>query len=315
MRQVRLIARLGAILAITLTLGLLRLAAAPLRWLSGEAERQLRCALLRCWGHCLCRVMGVRARVTGKAPRAPCLLVCNHLGYLDIPLLAARAPAVFVARADLAHWPLVGLLARSAGTVFVDRSRRRAVVAANAGIRAAVARGDRVILFPEGTSSAGTAVLPFMPSLLAVAAETGLAVHYATLVYRTPPGEAPPGDVVCWWGNHEFLPHLLRLLQLRWIDAQLHFADEPVGPAPRKQLASALHAAISRQHGIDSTVEVGPTLTLPCATDAQACPLTPPRAGSVSSPCGQAEATAGGAVRPASPRLLSVAGTGNKDFP
>jgi 1-acyl-sn-glycerol-3-phosphate acyltransferase len=88
------------------------------------------------------------------------LLVSNHLGYLDVLVLSAITPAVFVAKREIRNWPLVGLLASLAGTLFVDRERRVQVGRMNDDIQVTLAAGALVVLFAEGTSSNGQTVLP-----------------------------------------------------------------------------------------------------------------------------------------------------------
>jgi 1-acyl-sn-glycerol-3-phosphate acyltransferase len=97
------------------------------------------------------------------------LLVANHLSYLDIVLLSSLTPCVFVAKNEVKDWPVFGWFARLAGTVFVDRNDRRDAARANELIRSALREGALVVLFPEGTSSNGSTVLPFKSSLLQAA--------------------------------------------------------------------------------------------------------------------------------------------------
>lgn len=120
---------------------------------------------LHLWARGVCRILGVRIVATGRMCRAPALHVSNHVGYLDVIVLAATAPALFVARDDLARWPLLGFLAASTGTVFLDRTRPRAVVAAGERMAEHFAAGASVIVFPEGTTTDGATVAPFHASL------------------------------------------------------------------------------------------------------------------------------------------------------
>ena len=103
------------------------------------------------------------------------------------------------------------MICRVVGTVFVDRERRRALPEVMAAVDAAVAQGRTVVVFPEGTSTGGSHVLPFKPSLLEAAARAGWRVGWAALRYRTPEGEPPASEVVCWWREMTLLPHFARL--------------------------------------------------------------------------------------------------------
>jgi 1-acyl-sn-glycerol-3-phosphate acyltransferase len=197
------------------------------------------------WSRGLVRILGVRLEVAGPPPRGGCLLVANHLSYLDVVVLGALVPCAFVAKAEIARWPVVGFLARSMGTLFVERERKRTLGELNRVLRARLARGETLVLFPEGTSTAGESVLPFRPALLEPAATLGLAVRYAALGYATAPGERPPAEVVCWWGDMTFGAHLLELLRLRWVAARVTFGAEPITSPDRKTLAARLQAAVA----------------------------------------------------------------------
>jgi 1-acyl-sn-glycerol-3-phosphate acyltransferase len=182
----------------------------------------------------------------GAPPSPPFFLVSNHLSYVDIALLASRAEAVFVARGDLAGWPVFGLLSRSVGTVYLDREAKRDIPRAAAAMEGKLREGVGVVLFPEGTSSDGSGVLPFRPSLLDPAARLGIPVHWAVVDYRTAPEGPPARQAVCWFDDMEFLPHLLHLMRTSGFEARVVFGDTPVSGSDRKALAQDLHAAVLR---------------------------------------------------------------------
>ena len=187
------------------------------------------------------RIFKFQAQVTGPVP-ARGLLVCNHLSYLDVLVLASVAPAVFVAKRDVKSWPVIGWLASLAGTVFVDRERRTQVGQTNEEIRQALEAGVLVILFPEGTSSDGQTVLPFKSSLLEPAAQQNHPLSVALIQYQLEAGDV--SEDVCYWGDMTFLPHLLNLLGLRTIRASVRFAPFQQNINDRKELARRLHAEI-----------------------------------------------------------------------
>src|SRR6266516_123787 len=119
-----------------------------------------RATWLHRWSRFACRVMGIRVTTRGSMPLSG-LLVSNHLSYLDVLVLSSIRPCVFVAKRDVSAWPLFGWLARAAGTIFVDREHRLSSSAVVDLVRATLASGSVVVLFPEGTSSDGSTVLPF----------------------------------------------------------------------------------------------------------------------------------------------------------
>ena len=219
--------------------------ARPLGWFRPAALRRVQTGLCRAWARGIARGVGLRIQVEGRPPEAPFLLVSNHLGYLDIVTLMAAAPAVFVSRADVAGWPVLGRLARSADTIFIDRALKRDVARVNELIASVLDQGRGLIMFPEGTSTAGEEVLPFRSSLLQPAAALELPVSWASLAYHTPPGEPAAAEAVAWWGEMTFGGHFWRLLGLPRVDARLRFGGEPVSGASRHELARELHAAVS----------------------------------------------------------------------
>ncbi len=189
------------------------------------------------------KIFNLEARADGPVP-ARGLLVSNHLGYLDILVLASLTPAVFVAKRDVKFWPVVGWLAQMGGTLFVNRERRAQVGRVNDEIQAALNQGALVVLFPEGASSNGQSVLPFKSALLEPAAQPAHLLSVGAIQYTINDGDV--GDEVCYWGGHTFFPHLLNLLGKRAVRATIRFAPVQRTGADRKQLARQLRGEILR---------------------------------------------------------------------
>ena len=189
------------------------------------------------------KIFNLEARIEGPVP-ARGLLVSNHLGYLDIFVLASIAPAVFVAKHEIKCWPVVGWLTQMGGTLFVDRERRVQVGQVNDEIQAALNRGALVVLFPEGGSSDGRKVLPFKSSLLEPAAQTTHPLSVSAIQYTIEDGDVV--REVCYWGDHTFFPHLLNLLGKRAIRAIVRVAPFQRTGENRKQLAMQLREEILR---------------------------------------------------------------------
>lgn len=202
--------------------------------------------MTQCWARACLGVLGVRVRVEGTPPTG-CLLVSNHLGYLDIPVLASQVPTIFVSKAEVANWPLMGSVARSGGTIFVRREQKRQLVETATRIAEELQLGSSVVLFPEGTSSGGEQVLPFRASLLDPAARGGLPVAYAALRYLSPKGFPPASEAICWWRDMPFGSHVLGLLRLPTIRAEIRFGADPLVGRDRKDLAQRLWEAIRAQ--------------------------------------------------------------------
>lgn len=207
----------------------------------GRGQRPLR----RSWARMICRLLGLRIEVAGEPPRPPFVLVANHLSYLDILALLSELDGVFVAKSEIAGWPILGVLARSTGTIFVERARKSQLPQVLEQVVQALGRGNGVVFFPEGTSSRGAAVLPFKASLFEVALRTGLPVHTASLHYEVPRGSQPAWLSVAWWGDMTFTDHFLRLLTLPRIRARISFGSAPVHGDDRKVLASETYRAVT----------------------------------------------------------------------
>jgi len=239
--------RLPGLVAWTL-LCCLPLAFDALPWQVAAARAPRRARLLRHWAAGMLALLGVRILRHGHAPARGCFVATNHLGYLDVLVLASQMEATFVAKHDIAAWPVLGWLSRRFGTVFLDRARPRDLVRVFDEIDAVQRQGVSVVIFPEGTSSGGDSVLPFHAGLFEAAARSRAPVAVAALAYATPVGEGPPKLAVCWWGGMTFTPHFLHLLTLRAIEARLSFSDTPIAPGDRRTLARHAHREVSRLH-------------------------------------------------------------------
>jgi 1-acyl-sn-glycerol-3-phosphate acyltransferase len=202
------------------------------------------CRMMCFWGYGIAWIWGMRIRVSGPRPQAPFFLVSNHISYTDILLMCAVCPAWFVSKSEVASWPGIGPLTRIANTVFIDRETRRDVKRMNEKIAGLVRQGGGVGFFPEGTTSDGSDVLPFKPSLLQPAIDLAIPVTLAAISYTTPAGSPPPSELVAWYGDTEFAPHAKQLLAAPGFTAHIRFASEPLQCPDRKELANQARQAI-----------------------------------------------------------------------
>jgi len=142
--------------------------------------------LVKRWSARLLRILKIEARVEGElAAGGNVLVVANHVSWLDIFVLLAHQPARFVAKAELARWPVVSQLIRGAGTVFIERERRRDTHRVNHQVARVLAGGDVVAIFPEGTTTNGDELLPFNSALLQPIVEAQGHVQPVAIRYRT----------------------------------------------------------------------------------------------------------------------------------
>ena len=196
------------------------------------------------WTKSFVVISGMRIEVPGLPPEPPFFLVTNHLSYTDIGALRAVVNGIFVAKDEVRSWFLAGRICRDMGTIFIDRTNRRDIPRAGDEIIKRLDAGEGVIVFPEGTSTAGKEVLPFNSSFFEFAARADLPVHYAAIGYTTPEGEPPASKVVCWGEEIGFFAHLWRLFKLPRYTAIINFGDEPVTDHDRKILAAELHRRV-----------------------------------------------------------------------
>ncbi|MBO9711697.1 lysophospholipid acyltransferase family protein [Sphingomonas sp.] len=196
----------------------------------------------------LARGFGIAIEHHGQPAGPGTLFVANHVSWADVAVLGSVIDTCFVSRADVAGWPLVGPLARRAGTIFVARERRASTADQADAIRARLRSGRSVLLFAEGTTSDGADVLPFRSSLLA-AADAAEAVQPVMLRYLAPDGSALPprrAREVAWIGDDRLLPNLRALLRSPVL-ARVELLA-PIASPDRKALAVQARAAIRAAH-------------------------------------------------------------------
>ena len=204
-------------------------------------RRASRVRWLHRWCRVACWVLGINVQASGQLPRSG-LLVSNHLSYLDIIVISSLTPCVFVAKSDVANWPLFGWLARAGGTIFADRRRRLAAPAAADEITDAINEGHLVVLYPEGTSSDGATVLPFKSALLEPAVHSHCGIYPAAIDYDLANGSV--ADEICYWRDMTLVPHLLNLFTKRGITASFTVSSPVDRYSHRKELACELHRRV-----------------------------------------------------------------------
>ena len=211
----------------------------------------------------MCLLLGLRVRAIGTparrgpadAERRPIVFVSNHSSWLDILVLGGRLEACFISKDQVAAWPVIGLVARLGRTVYVRR-RRSSTGVERDDMQSRLRQGDNLILFPEGTTSDGSRVMPFRSAFLSVAelpvTAAGLppivqpvSVVYDRLGYL-PAGRASR-PVFAWYGDMEIGSHFWRLAQFRGLRATvlLHAPLDPRDFSDRKALAAATWAAVA----------------------------------------------------------------------
>lgn len=243
----------GSLRLAGVVIGLLLVAAvlAPLQLIVMVWAPRRRAVLPRLFHRAFLRLIRVRRTVHGAPAGAGVLYVSNHVSWTDIPLLGAVLGGVFVAKSEVASWPLVGALARLHGIIFVNRERARLAQDQAAAVADRLRDGEGVILFPEGTTSDGETLLPFKTSLFAAAQAEGedIIIQPVSLAYTRVGGRALTAEdrqAVAWIGDDALVPHAARMLARPTLTAELVF-HPPIHSkdfADRKALAGHCRAAI-----------------------------------------------------------------------
>ncbi len=186
----------------------------------------------------LCRILGVKVVVEGQLPQGACLLVANHVSWLDIVVLSAALPCSFIAKREVNGWPFFGSLARLQRTVFVDRQRRHSTADSRDIIARRLAQGDKLVLFAEGTSGDGASVKPFKSSFFA-AAGSDTAIIPVTLAYVglwNLPLTRRMRPFIAWYGDMDLAPHLWQAVKAGPVTVRVMFHDA-LDAAHRKHAA------------------------------------------------------------------------------
>jgi len=251
--MIRVILIALAFLALTLVL-------LPLQLIGIAFDLRLQRTIPHLYHRILCALIGVRIREVGARSRAsPALILSNHVSWLDICVISALAPVVFVAKSEVAGWPVFGWLARLQRTIFINRQARHQTGAATREIAGRLLGGDAVVLFAEGTSSDGIRVLPFRSSLVgAVHHALGNSTHHTQITVQPMSlayvgfGGVPMGrglrERVAWYGDADLMPHLLHVLSSGAVDVTVSWGEAVAYEmsADRKAIARDAEKSVRR---------------------------------------------------------------------
>jgi len=201
-----------------------------------------------------CAILGIALKRHGKqSTHRPTLYVANHSSYFDITILGAVIEGSFVSKAEVARWPIFGWLAKLQQTVFVERADRAGAARQRDEIRRRLARGDNLILFPEGTSNDSLRLLPFKTTLFSAAEDEDVLVQPISIVYQFLDG-IPLGrfhrPFFAWYGDMAMAPHLWKALGLGRLTVAMLFHE----PVQLKELGSRKALAEHCRHEISQGV-------------------------------------------------------------
>lgn len=155
-------------------------------------SRSIQKRMKQYWASKFLDILNIKLHYNGKPPSFEIqrvLFVANHISWLDICVLLAAYPTRFIAKAEIRNWPVVGLLSRKVGTLFIERTKRSDTIRINRCINDVLSVGDRVTIFPEGTTSDGTVLQHFHASLLQSAATASVQLYPIAIRYRNTEGK------------------------------------------------------------------------------------------------------------------------------
>ena len=204
--------------------------------------------MIRWWSGWMMRCFGFRIRSFGKPLPGPVMYVANHLSWLDIELMHSRRAMHFVAKSEIADWPVVGWLSSRAGTIFHRRGNTDSLNSVMAVVVERLREGHPVGIFPEGGTGRGEVLRTFHARIFQAALDAGVPVQPVALLY----GRNGKQDLSVPFGPDEsFFANLIRLLGHRSMDAEVHFL-EPVTAAPdaRRRMAEESRSRIGTALGM-----------------------------------------------------------------
>ena len=210
--------------------------------------------LTRAWSRQLLALLGIRVEAGGDlAGIEGGLLAGNHISFIDIFVINAVLPSAFVAKSEVRHWPLIGWLCRRSDTVFIERGSRKAAHQAHGQMLAALAAGQRLAIFPEGTTTAGDRLLPFHAALFQSAIDAAVPVHALALSYRGRDGT--PSNASAYIDEISLIDCLISVLEAGGMVARVELAASYAPPlVDRRHLAHHARQAIATAlaHGPDA---------------------------------------------------------------
>lgn len=213
--------------------------------LPGATYRAIRPDLARTLGRVVTYASNVRVRRKGTAPPPGAFIVANHLSWADSFTFLGELGCRFMANHLYGEIVGFGTVLRSIGVEFMNRMSLKAIGPARAAVRRMIARGESLVVFPEGRTSRGEQVRRFRAALLQTAVDLGIPVASAAVTYETPAGWPPASVVIGWEEWPPLITHIYRAFHAPRIICRIRFGSRDVAATDRRSLASRLHRAVS----------------------------------------------------------------------
>lgn len=237
--------------------------------------QSLRLELKRRWSRQLVTLLGVRIEAAG-AGEVRGMAVANHISFLDIFVINALAPAAFVSKDDVRRWPLIGWLCRHTDTIFLARGSRSAAQQVRETLAEVLRRGSVIAVFPEGTTSDGSQVLPFHSALFQAAIDVGAPVTPVALRYLD--GNGGRSSAPAYVGDTSLMACLWSIARAGGLTASVETeAPLPSAGHDRRTLAAQLHRHIAHRITPSRPVPPGAHKAAGMPADPQDAPPSTPR--------------------------------------
>ena len=211
--------------------------------------------ILKSWSRRLLDILNIGIQVEGQQlarGEGGCLLVANHISWLDIFVLSAIHPSQFIAKSEVRNWPLIGWISRRSGTIFIERAMRRNASAINRRVSILLKQGAFIGLFPEGTTTDGRQVGHFHSALFQPAIDAGINMCPVALLYQT--GNGQPSSAAAFTGDTTLLQSIWQILRTSHLNALVVFTPAlPAAKENRRMLARAAQTAITQEIQFYST--------------------------------------------------------------
>ncbi len=242
----RLVYRLAGLLLIQLMSGLAGLVTVIVLSPFRNARYTMIAHVVQVWGKLCCWMMNISIHQVGSVERPDhgALIVSNHIGSVDIFVLAACFKMSFVSKSDIRAWPLIGYLTRIANTIYIDRTRRTELAGMVQTITDRLRSGYSVVVFPEGGATLGHQVERFKSSAFEAVVQAESSVIPVTIRYYD--GGEP--SVACWPRGESFMANITRLLMHPRLNAKVWVLPEVTGETDRRVFAEKSRALISEKY-------------------------------------------------------------------
>ncbi len=224
-------------------------------FVSAEKKMHFRAHGMQWWARINCFILGIHITPSGSYKQNDVFfIVSNHCSYLDILIIGAIMPSVFVSKNEVASWIFLGRIVKLAGTVFVNRESKTAAVRALKAIKERLESGISVVVFPEGATNDGLTIKDFKSTFFKAPIDSKVPVLPLSIMYShidwmpVTPGTI---DAVAWHSDMQFVPHFWNLLGLSRIDARIHFNPTLYHfTEDRKTLSSFVFGKVKQGHSL-----------------------------------------------------------------